>query len=140
MSIQHIVPHVPIQAKISLHLKPRSSTLFSQALSTKQHQASAAAHARRRLTHDGICSFSVELVDSNYTPHTQATLSVCFQVTCWINVAGYLRTVYFGYICEHSLRLNWKNMSVFTIRQNHKRRYVILFLSLACFIIYRHFR
>ncbi|XP_073771218.1 beta-galactosidase-1-like protein 2 isoform X2 [Danio rerio] len=31
-------------------------------------------------------------------------------------------------------------MSVFTIRQNHKRRYVILFLSLACFIIYRHFR
>ncbi|XP_067289423.1 beta-galactosidase-1-like protein 2 [Pseudorasbora parva] len=31
-------------------------------------------------------------------------------------------------------------MAVFSIRNNHKRRYVILLLSLACFIIYRHFR
>ncbi|XP_050976571.1 beta-galactosidase-1-like protein 2 [Labeo rohita] len=30
-------------------------------------------------------------------------------------------------------------MAVFSIRNNHRRRYVILFLSLACFIIYRHF-
>ncbi|ROL54172.1 Beta-galactosidase-1-like protein 2 [Anabarilius grahami] len=31
-------------------------------------------------------------------------------------------------------------MAVFSIRNNHRRRYVILLLSLACFIIYRHFR
>ncbi|XP_051973205.1 beta-galactosidase-1-like protein 2 [Xyrauchen texanus] len=30
-------------------------------------------------------------------------------------------------------------MVVFSVRNNHKRRYAILLLSLACFIIYRHF-
>ncbi|XP_077051783.1 beta-galactosidase-1-like protein 2 [Siphateles boraxobius] len=31
-------------------------------------------------------------------------------------------------------------MAVFSIRNNHRRRFVVLLFSLACFIIYRHFR
>ncbi|KAG1970182.1 beta-galactosidase-1-like protein [Pimephales promelas] len=31
-------------------------------------------------------------------------------------------------------------MAVFSVRNSHKRRYVVLLLSLACFILYRHFR